>query len=119
MNWYRTRKPTHFNDCYGATVKHQNQKINTKNTVKKHTPLKGSNEPAYKPKESLFGNRIEEKWLSTSRAAAYLDISEQALRNMSALGKIKYYKLGSRNRYYLDDLKELLLSTQRGGSYEN
>lgn len=62
---------------------------------------------------SLKSEEIE--FLTIKEAAEYLRISEQSLRNMSSNGRIPYYKLGSRNRYRLEDLKELLLKTKRGG----
>lgn len=51
-----------------------------------------------------------EKWLTTKEAASYLRITEGALRNMVCLRKVRYRKLGGRNRYLLDDLRDLLVS---------
>lgn len=51
-----------------------------------------------------------EKWLTTKEAANYLRITEGALRNMVCLRKVRYRKLGGRNRYLLDDLRDLLVS---------
>lgn len=68
----------------------------------------------YNPTESkLFENRKE--WLDSAEAAAYLRVSLGALRNMTCNGHIPYHKLGKRNRYRLEDLRNLLLSQKRGG----
>ena len=63
--------------------------------------------------------KIEEEWLSTEQAAAYLKISVPTLLNMSSNGHVPYHKLGRRNRYSLAELRELLLSQKRGGFYGN
>lgn len=47
-------------------------------------------------------------WLDTRQASEYLGISETALRIMVCRRKIKYHKLGMRNRYLLDDLREAI-----------
>lgn len=56
-------------------------------------------------------------WLTSKEAANFLKISEATLRNMTSNGKIPYSKLGSSNRYSLNELNRLLLSTQRGIPY--
>lgn len=60
---------------------------------------------------------ITQEWLTTEEAARYLGLSVGSLRNMASNGNVPYYKLGRRNRYRISDLKELLLSQKRGGSY--
>ena len=55
-----------------------------------------------------IGSLKVEIWLDTKQAAAYLGISEGALRIMVCRRKIKYHKLGNRNRYLLDDLREVI-----------
>jgi excisionase family DNA binding protein len=54
------------------------------------------------------------EWMTTDEAAEYLGIPVGSLRNMTSNGKIPHYKLGNRNRYRVDDLRQLLLSRIRG-----
>ena len=63
--------------------------------------------------KKFFENRRE--WLDSAEAAVFLRVSLGALRNMTSNGLIPYYKLGKRNRYRLEDLRNLLLSQKRGG----
>ena len=65
-----------------------------------------------------FDNKILDRWFSTKEAADYLRISPKTLLNISSNGKVKYYKLGRRNRYLESDLARLLLGAPRGGYYE-
>jgi excisionase family DNA binding protein len=71
-------------------------------------------------RESMDGDNnnvcslTDREWLSTSAAAAYLGISEATLRNMSSARQVPFYKLGRRNRYRLDELRQLLLSNRKG-----
>lgn len=58
-----------------------------------------------------------EKWLTSEEAAEYLKVSVGTLRNMTSNGEVTFYKLGKRNRYLQDDLRELLLSNKRGRIY--
>jgi len=62
---------------------------------------------------TLFENQKE--WLDSTEAAAYLSLSVGSLRNMTSNGHVPYYKLQGRNRYRLEDLRNLLLSQKRGG----
>ena len=55
--------------------------------------------------------------LTTEEAANYLRISVGTLRNMTSDGLVPYTKLGNRNRYFLNELRELLLSNRKGGSH--
>ncbi|RYZ77776.1 MAG: DNA-binding protein [Proteobacteria bacterium] len=55
-----------------------------------------------------------EEWMDSQEAANYLRISIGSLRNMTSNGQIPHFKLGRRNRYLRDELRELLLSEQRG-----
>ena len=64
---------------------------------------------------ALFDNRIDREWLSTEEAAAYLRLSVGSLRNLTSNGEVPHYKLGYRNRYRLDELRNLLLSNKKGG----
>ena len=57
------------------------------------------------------------KVLTTEEAANYLRVSVGTLRNMTSDGLVPYTKLGSRNRYFLNELQELLRSNRKGGSY--
>lgn len=56
----------------------------------------------------LFDNRLSFDWITTAQAAAYLKISQNALRIMVHRGLIKAHKLGSRLRFRLPDLKACL-----------
>lgn len=59
---------------------------------------------------------VEEKeFLTTEEAAHFLRLSRQSLLNMTSNGHVPVCKLGRRNRYRLQDLKDLLLSNRRGG----
>jgi excisionase family DNA binding protein len=60
-----------------------------------------------------------EEWLTSEETAAYLKVSVGTLRNLTSNGQIPYYKLGSRNRYRIEDLRNLLLSQKRGGTNGN
>lgn len=60
-----------------------------------------------------------EEWLDTEAAAEYLKISVGSLRNMTSNGLIPYNKLGRRNRYRTEDLRQLLLSNKRGALHGN
>ncbi len=68
------------------------------------------NELIFKPLRSL----TTKEWLSTREAAAYLSLSRQSLQNMASNGLVPYYKLGKRNRFRVDDLRNLLLENKRG-----
>ena len=57
---------------------------------------------------SLFDNQIAEKWLSTKEAASYLGLTPNALRILVHRGRVKAYKLGSRLRFRVRDLKASL-----------
>jgi excisionase family DNA binding protein len=59
------------------------------------------------------GSLITE-WLITEEAAKYLKVSVPSLRNMTSNGKIPYYKFDRRNRYRIEDLRQLLLRNPRG-----
>ena len=54
--------------------------------------------------------------LTIKEAAEYLRVSVGTLRNMTSDGLVPYTKLGNRNRYFLEDLRSLLLSNKKGGS---
>lgn len=62
---------------------------------------------------------LKTEWLTTEGAAKYLQVSVQALRNMTSNRKFPYYKLERRNRYKLEDLQKFLLKNPRGGFYGN
>ena len=56
-----------------------------------------------------------DEFLNTEEAAAFLRVSVGALRNMTSVGDIPHYKLGRRNRYLKNELRDLLLANKRGG----
>jgi len=68
-------------------------------------------------RHTLFLNLKE--WLTTDEAADYLGLSVGSLRNLTSNGHVTHYKLGRRNRYRLEDLRNLLLSQKRGGFHGN
>ncbi len=57
----------------------------------------------------LFQNRIGCEWLSSTQAAIYLGISENALRIKVCRRQVQFYKIGSRLRFHIVDLKVLLI----------
>lgn len=57
----------------------------------------------------------EDRFLTTAEAANYLRVCAQSLLNMTSNGQVPVCKLGRRNRYRLQDLKDLLLTNRRGG----
>ena len=67
--------------------------------------------------EQVLENRIDQEWMTTNEAADYLRISSKCLLNLSSNGKIRFYKLGRRNRYLRSELQKLLLANPRGGFY--
>lgn len=58
--------------------------------------------------------KLEQEWMDSVQAAAYLSLSVGSLRNMTSNGHIPYYKFGNRNRYRTEELRELLLSETKG-----
>lgn len=58
--------------------------------------------------------KIEYEWLDTDQAAAYLKLSVGTLRNMTSNGKIPYYKVGRKNLYRIEELRQLLVFNKRG-----
>ena len=60
----------------------------------------------------FFENRVEREWLTTSEAAKFLGISENALRIMVYRGHIQVYKFKRRLRFKFSDLK--VLFTKKG-----
>lgn len=54
------------------------------------------------------------EWLDSTKAAAYLDISEGQLRNKTSNGEIPFYKFNKLNRYKRSDLDALLSQDKRG-----
>ncbi len=63
---------------------------------------------AFAPREMLFENEISCEWFGIEKAAAFLDLTPNALRIMVHRGKIKAHKLGRRLRFKLDDLRSAL-----------
>lgn len=56
----------------------------------------------------LFQNQIVCEWLTSTEAARYLGISENALRIMVYRRQVKFQKLGRRLRFNVRDISELL-----------
>ena len=57
----------------------------------------------------IFDNFELNEWLSTSEAARYLGLSENALRIMVYRGQIQVYKFGRRLRFKLKDCQTLIV----------
>jgi excisionase family DNA binding protein len=57
---------------------------------------------------------LNEAWLDSKEAAAFLKMSVETLRNLVSNGQVPYYKLGRRNRYILSELDQLLRSNPKG-----
>jgi len=62
--------------------------------------------------EKFFENRIAVEWLSTKEAAEFLSLTPNALRILVHREQVRAYKLGSRLRFRLKDLKALLLKKE-------
>lgn len=62
---------------------------------------------------SIFENQIEHEWLTTTEAAHFLGISENALRIMVHRGQVQVHKFGRRLRFRLRDCQALI---QRKGA---
>lgn len=58
-----------------------------------------------KSESQFFENRIVCEWLSSAQVAAFLGISENALRIMVYRRQVKFSKLGRRLRFHIDDVK--------------
>lgn len=56
----------------------------------------------------LFQNKIVSDWLSSSEAAQYLKVSENALRIMVCRRQVPFHKLGRRLRFKLRELENLI-----------
>lgn len=65
------------------------------------------------PAELIFDNSIVCEWFGTEKAAAFLDMTPNALRIMVHRGKVKVYRIGRRLRFKLTDLR-VLLQRKRG-----
>ena len=53
--------------------------------------------------EEFFEIQIQDEWLNSTEAAAFLKISKADLYNLCSSGKIKYAKLGRRSRFRRED----------------
>lgn len=58
--------------------------------------------------QQFFQNQIEGEWFTSSQAARYLGISENALRIMVHRRQIRFHKLGRRLRIHRSAVFELL-----------
>jgi excisionase family DNA binding protein len=65
-----------------------------------------------KSESQIFENRIVCEWLSSAQVAAFLGISENALRIMVYRRQIKFSKLGRRLRFHISDVNALF--TRKG-----
>ena len=61
-----------------------------------------------KSESQFFENRIVCEWLSSAQVAAFLGISENALRIMVYRRQVKFSKLGRRLRFHVNDINSLL-----------
>lgn len=57
---------------------------------------------------SSFPFELEEEWLNSKEAAAYLKISLKTLMNLCSNGSIQFYKFGRLNRYKKSELIQLI-----------
>ncbi len=60
-----------------------------------------------KSESQFFENRIVCEWLSSTQAAAFLGISENALRIMVYRRQVKFSKFGCRLRFHIKDINNL------------
>lgn len=70
---------------------------------------------AYDGNKTLKSSLTIQEWMTTEEAADYLRVTVGALRNMTSNGLVPYHKLGDRNRYRFEELRDLLLLQKRGG----
>lgn len=61
-----------------------------------------------KSESQFFENRIVCEWLSSAQVAAFLGITENALRIMVYRRQVKFSKLGRRLRFHVNDISSLL-----------
>ena len=61
----------------------------------------------HKSESQFFENRIVCEWLSSAQVAAFLGISENALRIMVYRRQVKFSKLGRRLRFHINDVNAL------------
>lgn len=66
-----------------------------------------------KNESQFFENRIVCEWLSSAQTAAYLGVSENALRIMVYRRQIKFSKLGRRLRFHIKDVLELFPAKEK------
>jgi excisionase family DNA binding protein len=66
-------------------------------------------------KQSSLTTEEEDRLLTTAEAAKFLRIPVSSLHTMTSNGKVPVMKLGRRNRYSLQDLRNLLWRNRRGG----
>lgn len=85
------------------------------NTNRSENIISGVNELSFS--QTRLGSEIV--WFSTLQTASYLDLSVQAVLNMTSNGKLPYYKLGRRNRYKKSDLDMILEANRKGPLYGN
>lgn len=57
---------------------------------------------------AFFENQAIYEWLSTKEAASYLRMTPNALRILVHREKVQAYKLGSRLKFRLKDLRSIL-----------
>lgn len=82
------------------------------NESKKDSPAKSNS--GFSSENPGSRSLTTEEWLDSAEAAAYLKVSLGALRNMTSNGQVPFYKMGRRNRYRTEELRQLLLSQKRG-----
>lgn len=72
-------------------------------------------------KDKVFEVKVVKvkEWFNSAEAAEFLGISEASLRNMVTLRKIIPYKLGRRNRYKFEDVRNLIEPQRIGAYYGN
>lgn len=58
--------------------------------------------------QEFFQNKIVCEWLSSSQAALFLGVTENALRIMVCRGQVRSHKMGRRLRFKVEDLNCLL-----------
>lgn len=64
-------------------------------------------------RRELLTAKTPQEWLTTTDAANYLAISENALRICVHRGQIRSYKFGRRLRFRLDELRQHIVSGRR------
>lgn len=96
-----------MNNKYNIEVKkkEENGTGNNKKKTLSYTEVDHQNKDVNE--KMFYENQIGGKWYCSSQAAAFLSISENALRILVYRDQIPFYKFGRRLRFKAEDLYDL------------